>query len=428
MNNFNRVLIRLLIIGFLLSIFSVFSFAQKGKQSPVDESIIEESNVPAEVLKSYKKRFASASTPEWRFNKTESSYTVKMISRGVPMESIFESDGEWVGTIEQWDASKLSSTFRKTIDMFYQDYKIHLITKHVMQDKDDMVVVQLYESKNIKKKLLTTVYLDKSGKYITAEEPDENADSEAEGISKKQQKEDEKMSREFDKDRQLDIYPTKILESELPQGIQRWVKINYPDYVYKNIDFEKYESFEKQGYVYQIVIQRSGINQPHATAWFTKDGDFLRVEDSFKEKREEAAIVPAVETPATNETIIGREVPQNVADSFKVKYPTAKNVSWEENEDGDWDASFADRYGSNIATYTDVSAQWIQTKNAITDPVKIPSAIRNAIVRDYPKREIIQGWLIKSFGLKNYYIVEIYYKKTKETEFLEYWQTGKPKE
>ena len=221
MNNFNRVLIRLLIIGFLLSIFSVFSFAQKGKQSPVDESIIEESNVPAEVLKSYKKRFASASTPEWRFNKTESSYTVKMISRGVPMESIFESDGEWVGTIEQWDASKLSSTFRKTIDMFYQDYKIHSITKHVMQDKDDMVVVQLFESQNIKKKLLTTVYLDKSGKFITSEEPDESATPATASVSKKELKDEEKMNKEFDKDRQLDIYPTKILENELPQGIQR---------------------------------------------------------------------------------------------------------------------------------------------------------------------------------------------------------------
>ena len=207
------------------------------------------------------------------------------------------------------------------------------------------------------------------------------------------------------------------------------MRINYPEYLYKSIDFEEFDGLEQHGHVYQIVIQRSGINQPFATAWFTRNGDFLRLEDTFKEVVEEVSLqATATETTAVQETKIVREVPQNVVDSFNVKFPTAKDISWEENENGDWDVSYSNRYGENITTYTDVSGEWIQTKTFIADPTKIPSAIRNAIARDYPKEIIIQGWLIKSFGQKNYYIVETYLKKTKETQHLEYWQTGKPKE
>ena len=433
MNTFNQFLTRLLLIGILLSAFSVSVFAQKGKQTPVDESIITEDMVSAEVFKAFKKRFASATETEWRLNKSDSSYNVKMISRGTPVEAIFQSNGEWVGTIEQWDESKLSGAFRKTIDMFYLEYKVCSISKHVIKDQEDVVIVQLYEKQNIKKKLVTTVYLDKSGKFITAEEPDENATAESSAASKKELKEEEKMNKEFDKDRRLDIYPTKLTESELPQTIQRWVRINYPEYLYKSIDFEEFDGFEQHGHVYQIVIQRSGINQPYATVWFTRNGDFLKLEDTFKEKYEEAAAAKEVATPETPVAAVPvpkniKEVPQNVVDSFNVKFKSAKEVSWEENEDGDWDAFYTDRYGEVIVTYTDVSAQWIQTKSTVADPTKIPSAIRNAILRDYPKSEVVKGWLIKSLGVKNYYIVEIYTKKTKSTEELEYWQTGKPKE
>lgn len=423
MNILKPFFARILIISFLFSIGSVSIYAQKGKQSSVDESVVSEDRVPAEVIKSYKKRYASASDAEWRFNKFESSYTVKMISRGIPMEAIFDSQGDWMGTIEQWDVSKLSSSFKKTVDQFYQDYKVHSMSKHVMKDKEDMVIVQIYEKQNVKTKLVTTIYLDKNGKLITVEEPNVEDGVDAEKLSKKQLKEEEQMRKEFDRDRQLDIYPTKIEESELPDGIQRWVRKNYPEYIYKEIDYKEFKGFEKYGSVYQIVIQRSGINQPYATAWFTRDGGFLKMEDTFNERYEDVTVVAEEEAPK-----IKREIPENVVDSFKVKYPSAKNMKWEENEDGDWDFSYTDRYGENVATYTDVSGQWIQTKTFIPDPAKVPSAIRNAIARDYPKAEVVQGWLIKSLGQKNYYIVEIYFKKSKETEQLEYWQTGKPRE
>ncbi len=420
-----NTLTKLMIIGFLFSICSISVYAQKGKKSPVDESIVTEDRVPAEVLKSYKKQFASASDPVWSFNKFESSYTVKMTSRGIPMEAIFDSEGDWMGTIEQWDLSKLSSSFKKTIDQFYQDYKVHSMSKHVMKDKDDIVIVQIYEKQNMKSKLPTTIYLDKNGKFITVDEPNVGDDSgSSEKMSKKQLKEEEQMRKEFDKDRQLDIYPTKIEESELPEGIQRWVRKNYPEYIYKNIDYKEFKGFEKYGSIYQIVIQRSGINQPYATAWFTRNGDFLKMEDTFNDRYEDVSVSAEKETTP----IIKREIPENVVDSFNIKFPSAKSVKWEENEDGDWDFSFTDRYGENVATYTDVSGQWIQTKTSIPEPTKIPSAIRNAIARDYPKAEVVQGWLIKSFGQKNYYIVEIYFKKAKETELMEYWQTGKPRE
>jgi hypothetical protein len=423
MNILKEFFTKLVIVSFLFSSCFTVVYAQKGKQSSTDKSIVDADKVPEAVMKSYKKRFASASDAVWRFNEVESSYTVKMISRSIEMEAIFDSSGEWMGTTEHWDIAKFSSAWKKTIDLFYQDYKVHSISKQVIKDKEDMIIVQLYEKQNIKKKLLTTVYMDKNGKFISADEPSEDAVTEAEVRSKKQLKEEEKMRKEFDRDRQLDIYPIQLEESELPNNIQKWVRTNYPEYIFKSIDYEEYEGLTKYGSVYQIVIQRSGVNQPHATAWFTRDGNFLRLEDTFNDKYEDATVAKEETTK------IKREIPENVVDSFELKYPSAQNVSWEENENGDWNFSFSDRYGENVASYTDVSGQWIETKTTIADPaVKLPAAIRSAVARDFPKEEIVKGWLVKSPGQKNYYIVETYLKKTKETQQLEYWQTGKPRE
>ena len=77
---------------------------------------------------------------------------------------------------------------------------------------------------------------DKSGKLINIEEPTEVQENKTEKIDKKTAKEEAKLKKEFEKDKQLDIYPTKISDDELPNGIQYWVNKNYPDYIFKNIE------------------------------------------------------------------------------------------------------------------------------------------------------------------------------------------------
>ncbi len=428
MNTLNTSKTRLLIIALLLVTLSGSVFAQKGKsknEKVVDTTIVSEENIPADVFKTYKKRYATAVDPVWRFYKDVQIYKVNCVYRNIPSVISYTKEGNWIETIEEWEIDRLPSACIKSINLYYNDYEINSVQKILDSSKNDLFIVGIFEKQNIKKKLETTVYLDKSGKYIRSEEPVET-DADGTGTSKadkKQAKEDERLKKEFEKDRRLDIYPTKLTEEELPPSIQRWVKVNYPDYVYKDIAYEEYDEFENEGNVYQIVIQRTGINQPHATVWFTRDGDFLKLEDLFKEETQNEE--QQAEEPVP---VVKREVKPETVTAFETKYPRAKNTSWEEDEDGNWVASYTDQYGENQATFSDKSSEWMYTKTRVSDVNRIPSAIRTYIDKNYPKQEITQGWSIKTPDTKPYYTVELYYKKMKSTEYLDFWTTGKPKE
>jgi hypothetical protein len=289
-----------------------------------------------------------------------------------------------------------------------------------------MFIISIFEKQNIKKKLKTIVYLDKSGKYLYAEEPIETDEkvSITDNINKKQAKEEEKFEKEFEKSKQVDVRSVKLTENELPWSIQRWVSVNYPDYIYKDIAYEEYDEFEEEGEVYQIIIQRDGINQPHATVWFTRNGDFLMLEDNFKKKEEEQE----QEQEQITVEKVKREVKPEIITAFETKYPRAKDVSWEENEDGNWETSYTDQYGKNTATFSNQSNDWIYTKTLVAEINRIPSTIRTYIGKNYPKEQIKQAWHIKTPDTKPYYTVELYSKKTKEYQYLDFWVNGKLKE
>jgi len=115
--------------------------------------------------------------------------------------------------------------------------------------------------------------------------------------------------------------------------------------------------------------------------------------------------------------------------AFKEKYPRAKDVLWSENEEGDAIAEFTDTYGQNTANFSGKSNEWLQTKTLLPDVSKIPSAIRNYIDKNHPKKQIVQGWSVRlPDTTKPYFIVELFNKKGKETEYLEFLQNGKLKE
>ncbi|MDR1459259.1 MAG: hypothetical protein LBI60_03495 [Bacteroidales bacterium] len=428
MNKRNIFKTKLVITGLLFIVLSVSAFAQKGKtkeQKTVDTTLVAEENLPEEVLKSHKKRYATATDAVWRFYKEEGGgiYRVNCTYRNMPSVVSYTKEGNWIETMEEWETDRLSSACIKSIDIYYQGYQINSVKRQSTENKNnDMFIVSIFEKQNIKKKLETIVYLDKSGKYIRAEEPldTDMDDAEKNKVDKKQAKEDKKLEREFEKSRQLSAGMLKLSEDELPASIQNWVRVNYPEYLYKDIAYEEYDEFEKEGEIYQIVIQRNGINQPHATVWFTRDGDFLKLEDEFKKEEVQEETQTVVEK-------VKREVKPETVTVFETKYPRAKNTSWQENEDGDWEVSYTDQYGENTATFSDKSNTWTSTKTLVADINRIPSAIRVSIEKNYPKEEIKQGWSVKTPDTKPYYTVELYSKKIKESQYIDFWTNGKIK-
>jgi hypothetical protein len=342
--------------------------------------------------------------------------------------------------------------------MYYQGYKINSVKKQVTSDKNDMFVVGIFENQNMKKKLETKIYLELSGVYIKAEDPIDETEEKISVVEtgqtdkkqEKQEKEDKKGKKRFEKEMYLDDdAPIRLDGNELPPSVQKWVSRNYPEYIYKDVTYGEYGEFENEGRIYQIVIQRNGINQPHATVWFTRDGNFLKLEDNFRDEGSPILTEDPTEQAKTSTKESSKEkkgsdvveeiVPQGIAveteevkeeimTAFKAKYPRAKNVSWEESEGVEWIVSFTDQYGQNTAVFSDKSNEWGYTKTLLPDVNKIPAAIRNYIIKNHPKKQLMKGWVIKSPNEKPYYTVELYTKKGKVTEYVDFLQNGKLKE
>jgi len=447
---------------------------QSKKQKTVDAALVSVDDVPVAVVKAYKKRYASASDPVWNFYKDKQLYKVNCVYRGVVSQISFTNEGTWIETTEELSVDKLPASCLKTIDMYYQNYKMNSLKRLTTSTKNDMFIVGLFENKNIKKKLETTIYLELSGAYIRAEDPidatEEKTVVETDKVEKKQEKEKEskKTKKKFEKEMYIDDdAPIKLDGNELPPSVQKWVSKNYPEYIYKEVTYGEYDEFENEGRIYQIVIQRTGINQPHATVWFTRDGNFLKLEDNFRENVpietvEDTPTEAAKEktpkeskepkAPKENEKKTAKEnekkntkdapvkdepagysveetdVKKEIITAFKTKYPRAKNVSWIENEDVEWTVSFTDQYGENTAVFSDKSNEWAYTKTLLPDINKIPATIRNFVAKNYPKKQVMKGWMIKSPNAKPYYTVELYTKKGKLTEYIDFLQNGKIKE
>jgi hypothetical protein len=453
------------VMSILMGMALCSSFAQKVKAvKPVDSTIISQENLPAEVAKAFKKRFAAATDVVWR--SIEGNFVVECVARSIPSEAVFQPNGTWLSTTEELEPNTLPSACVKSVDSYCQKYALVSYKRKTESNKDITMIIGVYEAHNIKKKLETKILLDKMGTIIRIIEPEEPAETPAPEAAppplseKKKSKQDAKEKKEFDKDRRLDIYPTKISENELPPALLRWVSLRYPEYVYKEILYTEDPEFEDEGNLYRIKIQRSGVGQTaHATAWFTRDGDFLKVDDPFhtdeelqQAEQEALAAEKARESkadskpekakdpkttekaqPAKTEQVKivtdEEEIPKEYIAAFKLKYPRMKDVTWGEDE-GNWTAFFSDQNGKNEVVFENTdSVKWLETKTPMADLNRVPAAVRTYVEKNYPKQvSIKQAWTVKSAQVKPYIIIELYNKKEKSTETLEFWQTGKPKE
>ena len=444
------------IMSILMGFALCSSFAQKGKVTkPVDSTIVSQDKIPAEVGKAFKKRFAAATDIVWRLK--ENNFVVECVVRNIPTEAEFQKDGTWLSTTEDLEPGTLPSACMKSVDSYFQKYTLVSYKRKTESNKDITMIVGVYEAHNVKKKLETKILLDKLGTVIRTIDPEEYEQvltpvTEPVISDKKQTKQEAKEKKELDKSRRLDMYPIKISENELPSSLLRWVSLRYPDYVYKEILYTEDAEFDNEGNLYRIKIQRSGVGQiAHATVWFTRDGDFLKVDDPFhtdeelekiaqsayeaekpkeRPERVKAEKEKPVEVKIYRIVTDEEDVPKEYVAAFKRKYPKVKEVSWGEYED-EWVAYYTDQVGKNEVSFEKTasdSIQWLETKTPVADLNKVSFAIQSYVEKNYPKQASIkQAWTVKSSKVKPYIIVELYDKKEKTTESVEFWQTGKPK-
>ena len=383
-----------------------------------DPDLISEDKVPAQVMKTFKKRMMNASDVKWSHKQGDSIYTVRCVVRDQQTLGKFTDNGKWVSTRTSLEKEKVPSAVYKTINQFYPSYKFVSAGKELRADKQDFFAVEIIEKSNAKSGDITTLYLDKSARIKYIEEPNLGTADPSTKLTAEEEKAEKKLEKEFAKDQKLDIFPVKSINpDEIPEAIHKWTRTYYPEYVYKNIRYEEEEEFEKEGNIYIILIQRPGVGQPYATVYFTRTGEFLKLEDEFRSEEEIEAQMAAHRAPAA--------VPMNVAAAFKAKVSDAIDVTWSQDDDDNWVASYKDKKEQKKETAYSIDAFWLYTRTLL--PVsKVPSTIRTYIDKNFAHTEIKDCWSVTDPQTKLYYTVDLYNKKSKLDFSMSFTQSGKP--
>ena len=389
---------------------------KRGRQP--DPYLISEDKVPAAVIKTFKKRMMNASDVKWYHKPGDSIYSVKCVVRDQKTLGKFMDNGKWVSTRTSLEKEKVPSAVYKTIDQFYPSYKFVSAGKELRADKQDFFAVEVIEKANAKSGDITTLFLDKSARIKYIEEPNFGAADPSSKLTADEEKAEKKLEKEFAKDQKLDIFPVKsISPDEIPNAIHKWTTTYYPEYVYKNIRYEEDDDFEKEGNIYIILIQRPGVGQPYATVYFTRTGEFLKLEDEFRSEEEIEAQMAAHRAPAA--------VPMNVASAFKAKVPDAIDVTWSQDDDDNWVASYKDKKEQKKETAYSIDAFWLYTRTELPAS-KVPTTVRTYVDKNFAHTEIKNCWSVTDPQTKLYYTVDLYNKKSKLDFSMSFTQSGKP--
>jgi hypothetical protein len=75
------------------------------------------------------------------------------------------------------------------------------------------------------------------------------------------------------------------------------------------------------------------------------------------------------------------EVPKKVKEAFTMKFPTFKKVSWDEEEEGEWEAEFKLKGVEYSANFLE-DGTWMETEHEIKKSA-IPAIIKNTLANEF---------------------------------------------
>lgn len=108
--------------------------------------------------------------------------------------------------------------------------------------------------------------------------------------------------------------------------------------------------------------------------------------------------------------------------NFKAKYPQAKDVSWETDSNGNYEAQFEQNDEKYRADFRP-TGEWIETENSIKFK-HLPKAVQDAIKREYDEDDIEEIEQVHHYQKGIFYDVEFDAKGSKKFD-IEYNGLGK---
>lgn len=223
------------------------------------------------------------------------------------------------------------------------------------------------------------------------------------------------------------VVPEEAISGNMLKHIQTY----YKGYRFKNAikeiradkqDVTMVEIYEKNNWKQKLVT----------TFFFDKTGKLLRTVDpnyevggQSKETQEDASLEKYYEKMnMSNKADDDSHIPKDVIAAFKAKYPSVKGVTWAETYDGSYTATY---YGTRGKEVCCINSYGTITKTmTLGNPDNLLSTISTYIKQNYKGFKVVDYYAVKNLlDKKNYYLVNIENKKTKESKELLFTTQGK---
>jgi len=124
-----------------------------------------------------------------------------------------------------------------------------------------------------------------------------------------------------------------------------------------------------------------------------------------------------------NEPEIEVDIPENVLNAFKTKYPRVVEPIWTLNEDRNYQVNFNGTQGKMICVY-DTEGTLLETYTALS-PNNITPPIADYLKKNVKGAKVMEYYSVRKSDRKTYYQLVVQLKKTKELQTMWFTNTGK---
>lgn len=224
---------------------------------------------------------------------------------------------------------------------------------------------------------------------------------------------------------------TVLPEVSVSGNMAKHLQTYYKGYRFKNAIKET--RADKKDVVMVEIYEKDNWKQKLVTTfYFDKTGKLLRTVDpnyelggQAKESAEDESLEKYYEKMnMSNKSDDNSNVPKDVLNAFKAKYPHVTGVTWAETSDGSYSASYYGTRGKEICIINSYGT--ITETMTLGNPDNLLSSISSYIKQNYKNNKVVEYYAVKKIiDKKNFYKVIIADKKTKVEQELWFTTSGK---
>ena len=224
---------------------------------------------------------------------------------------------------------------------------------------------------------------------------------------------------------------TVLPEVSVSGNMLKHLQTYYKGYRFKNAiketradkkDVTMVEIYEKNNYKQKLVT----------TLFFDKTGKLINTVDpnyelggQAQESNEDESLEKYYEKMNMSNKASGDDnIPKDVMNAFKAKYPHASGVKWTETETGDYSASYFGTRGKEVCIINSYGV--ITETMTMGNPDNLLSSISAYVKQNHKNCKVVEYYAVKNLvEKKNFYKVIIADKKTKVEQELLFTTSGK---